>query len=68
MSLETWHTAEDPLSVVVGLKTVLTRLLEFPESLITEEQRMRWAKFRSELPEIPFGEEDGKKWINPART
>jgi hypothetical protein len=68
MSLETWHTAEDPLPVIIGLKTVLTRLLELPGSLTTEEQRMRWAKFRSELPEIPFGEEDGKKWIKPART
>ncbi|MDG1241614.1 MAG: DUF5703 domain-containing protein [Opitutae bacterium] len=68
MSLETWHTAEDPLPVVVGLKTVLTRLLELPDSLTSEEQRTRWTRFRSELPEIPFGEEDGKQWIKPART
>jgi hypothetical protein len=68
MSLETWHAAEDPLPVVVGLKTVLTGLLELPDSLTTEEQRVRWAKFRSELPELPIGEEDGKKWIKPART
>jgi hypothetical protein len=27
MSLETWHTAEDPLPIVVGLKTILPRLL-----------------------------------------
>jgi len=67
-SLETWHTAEDPLPVVVGLKTVLTGLLELPENLTTEAQRMRWAKFRSDLPEIPLGEEAGKKWIKPART
>lgn len=68
MSLETWHTAEDPLPVVVGLKTVLTRLLELSESLTTREQRMSWTRFRAELPELPVGEDDGKKWIKPART
>ncbi|MBT3192236.1 MAG: hypothetical protein HN341_06745 [Verrucomicrobia bacterium] len=66
MSLETWHSAEDPLPIIIGLKTVLTRLLELPEELTTDEQRKRWSRFLSELPAIPFGEEDGKKWIKPA--
>lgn len=68
MSLETWHTTEDPLPVIVGLQTVLSRLLELPEKLTTLEQRERWSRFRSELPEIPFGEEDDKKWIKPAHV
>lgn len=67
-SLETWHSAEDPLPVVVGLKTVLTRLLELPETQTTPEQRERWKRFRSELPEVPIGEENGKKWIKPAHV
>jgi hypothetical protein len=67
VSLETWHTAEDPLPVIVGLETVLTRLLELPETLTTPEQRERWSRLRSELPEIPIGEEGGEKWIKPAR-
>jgi len=68
MSLETWHTAEDPLSVVVGLRTVLTRLLELPAPLSTPEQRAKWTRFLAELPETPVTEENGKKWILPART
>jgi len=68
MSLETWHTAEDPAPVIVGLRTVLTRLLELPESLSTPEQRAKWARFRAELPETPMAEENGKKWLLPART
>lgn len=68
MSLETWHTAEDPLPVIVGLKTVLTGLLELSEKLSSLEQRARWTRFRAELPPLPFGEEEGKKWIKPART
>ena len=67
-SLETWHVAEDPLPVVVGLRTVLSGLLDLPESITSPEQRQRWKRFRSELPETPFGEADGKKWIEPART
>lgn len=67
-SLETWHTAANPLSVVVGLRTVLTRLLDYPEPLATTEQRGRWKRFLSEMPEIPIGEEAGKKWIKPAHV
>jgi hypothetical protein len=54
--------------VVVGLRTVLTRLLELPESLSTPEQRAKWTSFLAELPETPVAEENGKKWILPART
>ena len=67
-SLETWHTAEDPLSVVVGLRTVLPRLLELPQDLTTSEQRQRWKRFLSEIPDVPIGEYNGKKWIKPARV
>jgi len=68
MSLETWHKAEDPLPIIVGLQTVLTGLLDLPDGLTGEEQRKRWRRFRSELPPIPFTEKDGKKWIEPARV
>jgi hypothetical protein len=68
MSLETHHTAEDPLPVVVGLRTVLGRLLELPESLTTPEQRKSWSRFLAELPEAPMAEENGKRWLLPART
>ena len=68
MSLETHHTAEDPLPVIVGLRTVLGRLLELPESLTTSEQRAKWSRFLAELPEAPMAEENGKRWLLPART
>jgi hypothetical protein len=68
MSLETYHTAEDPFPVIVGLRTVLTRLLALPDSLSTPEQRAKWSRFLAELPETPLAEENGKKWILPART
>jgi hypothetical protein len=66
MSLETWHTAENPISVVVGLREVLTRLQQYPPALVGKERHERWKRFLSELPETPIGEEGGKKWIKPA--
>jgi hypothetical protein len=67
-SLETWHTAEDPLPVVAGLRTVLGGLLQLPDSLTTAEQRERWQRFLGEVREIPIAEEAGKKWVKPAHV
>jgi len=67
MSLETWHSAEDPLPIIVGLRTVLTGLLALPSVLTTEEQRGRWQRFCGELPELPTASENGKTWLLPAR-
>jgi len=65
-ALETWHTAEDPVPVVAGLRVVLAGLLELPESLTTSEQRDRWQRLLGEVKELPIAEEDGKKWVKPA--
>ena len=65
-SLETWHVAEDPTTVVAGMRVVLTGLLALPESLTTSEQRKRWTRVLGEVKEVPIAEEAGKKWIKPA--
>ncbi len=67
-SLETWHTAVDPLPIIVGLQTVLGGLLELPEALTSSEQRVRWSRLLGELPDVPMGEADGKRWLEPAVT
>ncbi len=66
--LETWHKAEDPITVLAGLRTVLGGLLKLPESLTTSEQRGRWQRLFGEVKELPFAEESGKKWLNPAHV
>jgi hypothetical protein len=66
--LETWHTAEDPITVLAGLRTVLGGLLKLPDSLTTAEQRERWQRFLGEVKELPIAEEAGKKWLNPAHV
>lgn len=64
--LESWHEAENPLPEIVGLQTVLTGLLELPDSLTTEDQRASWKRLLNELPELPTAEEEGKRWLKPA--
>ena len=67
-ALETWHVAENPLSIIAGLRTVLTGLLDLPESLTTDLQRARWKRLIGELGELPMAEESGKKWLKPAQV
>ena len=65
-SLETWHTAEDPLPVLAGLRVVLTGLLDLPKQLTTAQQRARWQRLLGEVKELPIAEEAGKRWLKPA--
>jgi hypothetical protein len=67
MSLETWHSADDPLPVVAGLSSVLRGLLGLPEHLTSAEQRTHWKEILAKLPALPIGEADGKRWLKPAR-
>jgi len=67
-SLETWHTATNPLPEIAGLKTQMPRLLELPESLTTSDQRTRWKRLLDDAPPIPIGEKNGQKVILPAET
>jgi len=66
--LETYHEAENPLPVIVGLQAILTQLLELPKPLTTVEQRTRWTRLLGEIPDVPMEELDGKKWMKPADT
>ena len=65
-SLETWWDVENPLPIIAGLRAVLPRLLELPESLSSEQQRAKWRRVLSELPPIPTAEENGMTHLLPA--
>lgn len=67
-SLETWHTAVNPLPEIVGLGTQLPRLLGFPDGVTTHEQRTRWHRILKDLPPIPMGVKEGRNVILPAET
>lgn len=65
-SLETWHTAVNPLPEIAGLQFVLPRLIGLPESLATDTQRAAWRKTLADLPEVPVRSEAGRRYLLPA--
>lgn len=54
MSLETWHTAADPLPEIVGIKTVVEKMLLLPKEFRPADQEKRWKKLMHDLPPVPF--------------
>jgi alpha-L-fucosidase 2 len=53
MSLETFHTAENPLPEIVGIRTVAEKMLALPQSFITESLRQKLKLLINDLPEVP---------------
>ena len=67
-SLETFHSAVNPMPEVAGLHHVLPRLLALPDDLTTEAQRARWTRLLKELPPVPVADVAGVKLLRPAAT
>jgi hypothetical protein len=65
---ETYKMAYNSSSTIAALKTILSRLLELPESYLTEEKRNHWKEVLSRIPPIAFREKEGYKTISPAWT
>lgn len=53
MSLETYHTAVNPMPEIVGIRAVAEKMLALPPLLTTETQRRQWGKLINDLPEVP---------------
>ncbi|TWF40371.1 hypothetical protein FHW36_10453 [Chitinophaga polysaccharea] len=54
MSLETFHSAVNPLPEIVGITTVAGKMLGLPEQFTGKEKKEEWAKLVSELPALPI--------------
>jgi hypothetical protein len=65
-SLETWHVAVNPMAEIVGLRTILPRLLVLPEAIANSGDRARWRRMLDEVPEAPKGEREGREILLPA--
>lgn len=61
-SLETWHTAVNPMPEIAGLKYTLAKLLTINE-LGTADQRTLWQSILNKMPEIPTLQLDGMKML-----
>lgn len=66
MSLETFHTAVNPLPEIVGIKAVAEKMLALPDTLISSAQSAQWKKLINDLPEIPLRVIDNKTVLAPA--
>lgn len=64
-SIETWHTAANPLPEIAGLHYVLPRLLEFDTDAATKAM---WRKTLADLPPVPIAEVKGRLALRPADT
>lgn len=65
-ALETWQEAVNPLPVIAGLRFVLDRLVAVADPGITRQQRERWERLRSELPELPTARAGDQEFLLPA--
>lgn len=66
MALETYHLAVNPAPEIAALRAVLPRLLALTSEEITGDQRTRWRRTLSDLPELPLAEREGKQRLSPA--
>lgn len=53
MSLETFHTAINPLPEIVGIRKVTGKMLALPTTFSTKNQKQQWEKLIQDLPSIP---------------
>jgi len=67
-SLETWHSAVNPLPEIAGLRFLLPRLLALPAGVTTADQRARWQKMLDELPPVPVAKVNGVELLRPAES
>jgi len=63
---ETYKMAYNASSTVAGLKTVLTQLLELPDSAMNGEKKKRWSAMLRSIPPLAFRDFAGHATIAPA--
>jgi len=66
MSLETWHTAVNPLPEIAGIRSVAEKILALPAGLATESLRNQWTRLIRDLPAVPIRMAGGETVIAPA--
>ena len=64
---ETYKMAYNSTSTISALRTVLTRLLELPDTYLNKEKRNAWTQMLSRIPAINFRSFEGHPTIAPAK-
>lgn len=67
-ALETYHVVKNPVDAIAGLETVITRMLELPEKLFSEEKKNVFRQIQGRIPVIKTREKEDHKIIAYADT
>ena len=65
-SLETFHTAVNPLPEIIGIRKVAEKMLQLPMQFIGSAKKAEWEKLINDLPAVPLRTVDGKTILSPA--
>ncbi|HTE25699.1 DUF5703 domain-containing protein [Flavitalea sp.] len=68
MSLETFHTAVNPLPEIVGIRKVAEKMLALPGAFTSSQQTELWKNLIQDLPAIPQRVINGDTLLAPAQT
>ena len=55
-ALETWQDATNPTPEIAGMRYLLPKLLDLPESMTSDAMRSRWQRMLDDLPPLPIGD------------
>lgn len=65
---ETYKMAYNSTSTIIALKTVLTHLLDLPNSYLTANKRKEWKEMLTRIPDITYTQYNGNITIAPAQS
>ncbi len=65
-ALETYWEAVNPVPAVAGLHWNVDGILQLPDSIFTDAQRLFFREMQAILPQMPLGEQNGKPVVLPA--
>ncbi|MCU7552573.1 DUF5703 domain-containing protein [Chitinophagaceae bacterium LB-8] len=64
-SLETWHSAVNPIPEIAGLNYLLTRLMQLNLSPVDQKD---WQHLFNSLPHIPVAQQNNETYLLPAQV
>ncbi len=65
---ETFKDAKNPSDVIAGLRVVLSRMFELPETLAPSDRKEEWRRILERIPPLPYEEKSGRRTIAPAEA
>ncbi|QES88593.1 DUF5703 domain-containing protein [Rhizosphaericola mali] len=65
---ETYKMTYNSTTVISALKVILSEMLQLPDSLMANAQKVKWSTMLQRIPDIPLRTIDGKTVLAPAEV